>query len=76
LNVGTAIDCPANVDTLFLTTRQGNTAFTDLCEVTVGEELQVCIQARVGNGLPIPVRIERPTEANVLADGGVLRLIE
>jgi len=72
LNVSTIIDSSANVDTLLLTTGQGDTTFTHLCEVTVGEELQVGIQARVGNGLPIPVGIERLTEANVLADGGIL----
>jgi len=72
LNVGTTVDSSANVDTLLLTARQGDTTLTDLREVTVWEELQVRIQARVKNGLPIPARIERPTEANVVADGGVL----
>jgi hypothetical protein len=75
LNVGTAIDGSANVDTLLLTTRQGDATFADLSEVTVGEELQVGIQTRVVNGLPIPIRLERLTEANVLADGGILRSI-
>lgn len=73
LDIGAAIDGPADVDTLFLTTRQGDTAFTDLGEVTVREELQVGVQARVGDGLPIPIGIEIPAEANVLTDSGVLQ---
>ena len=73
LNVSPTVDSSANVDTLLLTTRQRDTTFTDLREVAVGEELQVRVQARVGNGLPIPVGIESSTEANVLADGGVLQ---
>ena len=45
LNVGATVDGSANVDTLFLTTRQRDTTLTDLCEVAVGEELQVRVQA-------------------------------
>ena len=41
LNVGTTVDGSANVDPLLLTTRQGNTALADLCEVAVGEQFQV-----------------------------------
>ena len=76
LNIGTAVDSSTNVDTLLLTTRQGDTAFTNLCEVTVGEEFQVRIQARVGNGLPVPIRIKRSTEANVIADGSILQTVQ
>jgi hypothetical protein len=75
LNIGTAIDGSADVDALLLTTRQGDATFADLCEVTVGEELQVGTQTRVGNGLPIPIRIKRLAEADVLADRGILQSI-
>ena len=51
--------------------------FTDLREVSIWEERQVQIQARVGNGLPspIPVGIERLAETNVIADGSVLESV-
>ena len=72
LNICTTVDSSADIDTLRLTTGQGDATLADLCEVAVGKQLQVRIQTRVGNGLPIPIRIESSTEANVLADGGVL----
>lgn len=75
LDVRAAIDSATNVDTLLLTAGQGDTALADLCEVAVGKEAQIGIQARVGNRLPIPVRIKITTEADVLADGGVLRSV-
>ena len=75
LDIGTTVNGSADVYTLLLTARQGDSTFTNLREVTIGEELQIRFQARVGNRLPISVRIERPTKANVLADRGVLQSV-
>ena len=75
LYIGGSVDGSADVDALFLAPGQGDTSFADLCEVTVGEEFQVCVQARVRDSLPIPIRVERSTEANVFANCGVLQTV-
>ena len=73
LNVGSTVDGSANVDTLLLAARQRSTTLTDLGEVAIGEEIQVGIQARVGNCSPVSVRVERSTETDVLTNGSVLQ---
>ena len=73
LNIGTTVDGSTNVDRLLLTTGQGDATSANLREIAVGKELQVRIQARVGDGLPVPLGFERFTEAHVITDGGVLR---
>jgi hypothetical protein len=75
LNISTAVDGSTDVDTLLLTTGQGDTTFADLCEIAVGEELQVRIKARVGNHLPVPLGLERSTKTNIFTDGSVLQSV-
>ena len=73
LDIGTTVDSSAHIDTLLLAARQGDTTLADLCEVAIGEQFQVQIQTRVGNRLPVSVRIKWSTEANILADRSVLQ---
>src|SRR6266702_643217 len=45
---------------------------TNLGHVTVGQHVEVGLQAGIVNGFPIPLCFERPTETNIVSNGGIL----
>lgn len=48
--------------------------FADLGHVAVRQYVKVGLQARVMHGLPITCSLKRPTEANIVADCGILHV--
>src|SRR5450759_5489728 len=71
-NLGIEVDCTSDVQTLFLTSRNGDTSLTNLRLVTMGKHFEIRSQSAGIDNLVIPFLVKWSAKDNVLFHGCVL----